>query len=425
MPSHDLNHAHLADAQRVLVVDDEESILRLLDQFFTRLGYECHTFLDGDAALAEMAKHDYALVITDMVMPFGISGLQFVEEVAKRHPKVPTIVMTGYPIIEAVTRCLKAGASDYVQKPFDFARLKTIVKAVLVEKAIESDHMLRNRLISGYRIIRPLKEDPFSPTFLAHDPNDSEKEFAIRIFRFSPHNARQRRRIEEDFRRSAQLASMISSPYVLPLLHFGIEEEGAIPFLVTENFEGSDLKTWCRSALPSIQQLVATLRDVARGLAGVHAAGLVHTDLTPYSVLVSRKGEVKVQPFTAARIRHSDTTVHDVIHGTPAYLAPEIFHGVPPSPRTDLFSLGVIAYELITGQRPFQAASLAAYAASICEQPHIPTIQLAPTIPVRLADTIDVLLEKDPEDRYPNAASAAVAFASAFRVEKNDDEELG
>ena len=107
----ELTEARLADAQRVLVVDDEESILALLEQFFSRLGYECLCFTDAQEALEYADSHHCDLIITDMVMPLGLSGLQLVEEMTRRHPNIPVIVMTGYPIIEAVTRCLQAGAS--------------------------------------------------------------------------------------------------------------------------------------------------------------------------------------------------------------------------------------------------------------------------------------------------------------------------
>ena len=235
--------ARLADAQRIVVVDDDEGIVALLRAFLANEGYECVGFTMAEDALAYVAGHRCDLVITDMVMPLSLSGLQMVEEMARRHPGMPVLVMSGYQIAEAVTRCLQSGAIDYLQKPFDFDRVRTVVRAVLLERTIRSDIGLRNRLISGYRVLRPLREDPLTPTFLAKKAKNPREQVALTIFRFADHTAEHRHRIEADFRRVCRLACTIKNPYVIEIQDFGLDAEGGIPYLVAAYEETTDLRT--------------------------------------------------------------------------------------------------------------------------------------------------------------------------------------
>lgn len=216
------------------------------------------------------------------------------------------------------------------------------------------------------------------------------------------------------FRREAQAAGNLSHPNIVSIYDWG-EDEG-VYFMVMELVEGRDLRSVLKSDGPLLPQRVAEIAaDVASALGAAHDVGLVHRDTKPANVLITRDGTVKVTDFGIARA-WDDTeqlTRTGAVMGTATYFSPEQAQGLTCDGRSDLYSLGVVMFELLTGRPPFSGDSPVSVAYQhVRETPPRPS-QIDGSVPPDLDAIVMRLLEKDPADRY-QTADALVADLRAF-----------
>jgi serine/threonine-protein kinase len=217
----------------------------------------------------------------------------------------------------------------------------------------------------------------------------------------------------ERFRREARAVAQLSHPNIVTVIDRG-EDDGR-QYIVFEYVEGENLKELVGRAgrLPLRRALELTLA-VADGLAFAHDHGLVHRDVKPQNVLLSDEGEVKVTDFGIARsldVEHGVTQTGTVL-GTGEYLAPEQASGEPVSAATDVYSLGVVLWELLTGDVPFAGENFVAVALRHVNEPPPSLLAARPDAPPRLAAAVERALAKDPLDRFPTMA----AFARELRA---------
>lgn len=206
------------------------------------------------------------------------------------------------------------------------------------------------------------------------------------------------------FQREAQAAASLSHPNVVPVLDSG--EDGAVRFLVMEYVEGEDLKSHLRrcGVLPA-PRAAAIAAAVCQALQYAHAQGIVHRDIKPQNILLTSTGQVKVTDFGIARALSAATiTETGTVLGSVHYLSPEQARGEPVTAASDLYALGVVLYEMLTGQLPFDGESPIAVALKhLYEQP--PSVRdRNPEVPPWLEGVVRRAMAKRPEDRYPSAA---------------------
>jgi serine/threonine protein kinase len=202
------------------------------------------------------------------------------------------------------------------------------------------------------------------------------------------------------FEREARAAANLRHENIVQVIDFG--RSGDTSFIAMEYVDGVDLRTLLETrGTPPLDITLVILREAARGLAEAHARGVIHRDIKPANLMLTADGVVKIMDFGLAR-RDSDsglmTTVGQVM-GTPAYMSPEQASGRPMDFRTDLFSLGVMAFEFLTGKRPFDGSTWTAaeLARSRGDAPRL--LDVAPNVPARLAELVDRLLARDPDGR--------------------------
>lgn len=208
------------------------------------------------------------------------------------------------------------------------------------------------------------------------------------------------------FYREAEAAARLNHPHVMIL--FDLDEEAGVHFLVMEYIEGSTLRAYTGAPPELIVQLVA---QVCEGLAVAHDNGLVHRDIKPENILVSTYGIVKIADFGLALLQNSKRiTRNRASLGSPAYMAPEQLSGDAIDGRADLFSLGVVLYELLTGQLPFDKKKFL----TMFTDPAIPLREHNPTISPELEQVVLRLLEREPARRYQTAREVKEALQQAL-----------
>lgn len=211
----------------------------------------------------------------------------------------------------------------------------------------------------------------------------------------------------ERFKREARIAANLVHENIVQVYNFG-EPAGGPLFIVMEFVDGLDLKTILGRHGPLPPRLVAIIgREVARALAYAHARGLIHRDVKPGNIMISRRGEVKLMDFGIVREMDSELTRTGAFLGTPSYMSPEQLLGEELSPATDLFSLGIVLYEVLAGQKPFKADSEASLSKKIRTEKEIRLRSLNPQVPRRLQKLVHQCLAKDPRNRPESAEELA------------------
>jgi TolB-like protein/Tfp pilus assembly protein PilF len=235
------------------------------------------------------------------------------------------------------------------------------------------------------------------------------REIALKVL--PPDMARDPERLAR-FQREARAVAALSHPHVVTI--FSVEEADGVHFLTMELIQGQSLDHCITEGGLPIEQIVEIAGGLAEALAAAHEKGIVHRDLKPANVMVTEEGHVKVLDFGLAKeiptsgpadatLTWAAYTDVGVVMGTPAYMSPEQISGRALDHRTDIFSLGIILYEMASGRRPFEGTSSAELASAILRDTPRPLNELRAELPEGLGRIIHRCLEKNVADRFPSA----------------------
>jgi serine/threonine protein kinase len=214
----------------------------------------------------------------------------------------------------------------------------------------------------------------------------------------------------ERFRREAMAASSLQHPNITGVLDFG--REGNQLYMAMELLEGRDLTAViATNGAPALSEKLSIMAQVAAGMALVHAGGLVHRDLKPGNVHVSHAGVVKIMDFGLVRYGDSNMTATGSVMGSPAYMSPELMRGEKADARSDVFSLGSVYYELISGRRAFPGKGITQIMMSVLAAEPEPLDAPAP-----VAAIVARCLRKLPDERYRTAGELHAALEVARDV---------
>jgi serine/threonine protein kinase len=220
---------------------------------------------------------------------------------------------------------------------------------------------------------------------------------------------------QKQFLREAQIVGQLSHPAIVNLFDVGVEETG-IAYLVMEYVNGRTLQQVLAESPIPWPRACSWAADLATALGRAHHAGIIHGDVKPANIMITEEGEIKLSDFGIARFA-TQVSGSGRIMGTPAYLAPEQILGEPHSTRSDLFSLGIVLYQMLTGVPPFDGSSVAAVCAQILTTDPVPPSRRNPALPSGLDHIVMRCLAKKAEDRYPSGdALAASLFPLARRT---------
>jgi serine/threonine-protein kinase len=259
-----------------------------------------------------------------------------------------------------------------------------------------------------YRVVGELGQGAMGIVYRAEDPELGRK-VAIKTIALTGSSEEQDTH-QLRFRQEARAAGALSHPSIVTIYDVG--REGDLAFIAMELVEGRELRQLIREgALTQVQSIeIAAL--VADALAFAHERGVIHRDIKPGNIMVLPDGRVKIMDFGIARLQESDVkTQSGVLLGSPQYMSPEQVAGHALDGRADLFSLGVVLYEMLTGVKPFDAADLTQLLFWVVNLPHKPPGERNPALPPVVDYILARALKKNPEERYASAAE----FASDLR----------
>jgi serine/threonine-protein kinase PpkA len=257
-------------------------------------------------------------------------------------------------------------------------------------------------VIPGYRFLQTIARSPKSEIHVAHSLELGHN-VAIKVLRTGP-LAETPAGEEERFQRERDLLMRLKHPSIVDVYDWGNAED--FHYIVTEYFPSGSLELRIRN-LMTVKDSVDIFLQIAGALVVVHSAGLCHRDLKPANVMMRQDGRIVLIDFGLAKRLDTGITSAGEVRGSPYYISPEQAEAAPVDPRSDLYSLGVIFYEMLTGQRPFRGSTIIAIIQSHRNDP-LPV--LAPELS-RFQRMLDALLAKDPRDRFPSAVTAIAELA--------------
>jgi serine/threonine-protein kinase len=267
--------------------------------------------------------------------------------------------------------------------------------------------------IGRYKIVGELGRGAMGVVYHAIDPNIG-RPVAIKTIHFGGgRNAEEQNRLRERLFREARSAGILSHPGIVTI--YDVEQQGELAYIAMEFVDGPTLDQVLSEAHPiSPERMFSILGQTAVALDYAHQKGIVHRDIKPANIMIARDGTAKITDFGIAKITASDQlTMTGNIVGTPHYMSPEQVQGQPVDGRSDQFSLAVIAFEMLTGEKPYSGEHLTTVVYKIvAEEPAAPH-RLNPTIGVAIESVIRKGLSKKPDLRYPTCQEFAAALEKA------------
>lgn len=255
--------------------------------------------------------------------------------------------------------------------------------------------------VGRYEILEIIGSGAHGRVARAHDPLISRL-VAIKLFpkELAHGEARQR------FIQEARVVGQLSHPAIITLHDMGIDEATHTPYLVMEYLEGQPLDRILDKHSVPFSKACAWTAEVAGALGVAHRKGVIHGDVKPANMLITEDGRVKLMDFGMARLASLDSKATPLA-GTPAYWCPEQIVGKPQDARSDLFSLGIVLYEMVTGQRPFDADSLQGICSRVLSSTPLPPSHANRSLPTAFDDLMARCLAKDPAGRFASAETLA------------------
>lgn len=244
--------------------------------------------------------------------------------------------------------------------------------------------------VGRYEILDTVGAGAFSRVVRAHDPYIG-RIVAVKIFPAEIAKGEAR----EKFFQEARVIGQINHPCILALHDMGIDEPTQTPYFVMEYVDGQPLDRLLEKGTIPFPRACAWMGDIAVALSVAHRKGVIHGDVKPANILINAEGRVKLSDFGMARVAHRDG-VGSPLLGTPAYWCPEQIMGRPQDARSDLFSLGGVLYELLTGESPFHGDSIQAVCTRVLSSAPLPPSHRNSTVPHSLDDVVMKCLAKDP-----------------------------
>ncbi len=265
--------------------------------------------------------------------------------------------------------------------------------------------------LGKYENLTLIGEGGMSRVYKGYDPT-LDRPVAIKVI--TPDSREEPGTVTRRFQREARIAAGLNHPNVVTIYEFG-KDQGVF-FLVMEYLEGADLAQILRSrSLRALEDKLALMEQICAGVAAAHAHGLIHQDLKPGNVFRLPDGRVKILDFGLARFSAAPLTSNH-LSGTPQYMSPEQIGGDPPDARSDVFALGALFYEILSGRRCFPAETFEAVFFQVLQRQPDSVRSHDPSLPEIADNILQKALTKDPEARFADASELAEAITWLRRV---------
>ncbi len=278
--------------------------------------------------------------------------------------------------------------------------------------------------IGKYVIINKVGKGSTGMVYLSHDPY-YRRDVAIKVYNIEENSDADRARVSRKmFFNEAHMVGMLQHPNILPIYDAG--EESGKYYVVTEHIQGArTLAAYCKpDNLLRIDDVVEIIYKCAKALHYAHGRGVIHRDIKPSNVMLTTDNDVRIIDFGIAIVSDSDISRIEGIAGSPSYMSPEQVQSEDLTPASDIYSLGAVLYELLTGFRPFRADNLSKLLHQIVYATPPPIHTYRDDIPEELEQVVAMCMQKDPAKRYSSGAHMAAELTRVYQDLRNKYDSL-
>ena len=404
---------------RLLVIDDHAEFRALL-RHHVRVRWPEADFREYDPATqgplpADFTGADLDVVLLDYQLGTTEDGFDYLKRFRKLDDFPPVLMLTASGNEELAVRAIKGGAADYIPKQtMTHERLISAIDTACDERLKAAPRVEASTVatppsdfsIPGYALQRCLAQGGAGTIFLATE-KATGKDVVVKVMAQRLPTG-ERSKEAQRLKREYDLIRRVNSPRIVAIRELGVSE-GHV-YLVMEYFTHGSLREHLTGPLPR-ETALAYLRQIGEALEIIHRAGILHRDLKPANVMRRRDGSLALIDFGTAKMigQVSDLTRHGTVVGTPHYMSPEQCAGEELTPASDLYGLGVMFYEMLTGQLPYTAATPLAV---LYKHQYAPLPQLPPELE-DLQPLVDTLMAKNPEERPPRARDLLTSLDAA------------
>ena len=266
--------------------------------------------------------------------------------------------------------------------------------------------------LGRYEVLNELGKGAMGVVYLAKDPVIGRL-VAVKTIRISQmgDDDSESREFRERFVREAQTAGILSHPNIVTIHDIGEDTESRTSFIAMEYIEGRNLKSLLGDKKKfNWDEIADLIAQIAEALDYAHRKGIIHRDIKPANIIQTTDGKIKITDFGIAKIASSNLTTTGQFLGTPNYMSPEQVSGAPVDGRSDIFSLGVVLYELLTNRKPFLGDNLTAISYKIVHEDFTPPAELSMEVPPEFNSIVARAMAKDPWNRYQRGKDLALAL---------------
>ena len=271
-----------------------------------------------------------------------------------------------------------------------------------------------------YEIINEIGRGTTGNVYLSHDPYYG-RDVAIKVYHIDAASDGQAAKVARKmFFNEAHIVGMLQHPNILPIYDAG--EEGGKYYVVMEHIQGArTLKAYCRPGnLLQVEDAVEFIFKCAKALHYAHGRGLIHRDVKPSNIMLTLDNEVRLIDFGIAILKDSSMSMIQGIAGSPSYMSPEQIQSAEITSASDIYSLGAVLYELVTGFRPFRANDLSHLLNQIVYATAPPIHTLRADVPEELEEIVATAMQKEPEQRFANGGDFAARLTEVYKQVQGD-----
>ncbi|MFH1435243.1 MAG: protein kinase [Pseudomonadota bacterium] len=444
-----------------LVVDDDGVVRVLIARMMAKLGFSVREAADGVQALQAVEKQDFDIVITDLAMP-RMDGIEFIRRARECGLSSPVIFLSGTESVSKAVEAMKVGATEFLEKPMNSYRLAEAVDQLMAAAGAEKPRACKAgqppadetafadpsvqvevgmpetvkldsrqdpttpmgpgrtgpappkvrlpKKIGRYEVLQLIGKGGMGLVYACSDPLLG-RSVAVKVLSTVSDKPQEAQELVTRFQREANAAATLSHPNIVAIHDMGQDEEGDW-FIVMELLQGAGLHQFLdrEGKLPE-SEAVSLGFQVADALAFAHGRGVIHRDVKPSNMIVQPDGTAMLLDFGLAAVRGWHLTLSGRILGSPAYMAPERIRGEQGGAAADQFSLGVVLYECMTGENPFDGDTVETRFLRVLEYDPPPLCEACDAVGQQLSNAIARMMCKQEHDRFQDMGSVADAFA--------------
>jgi serine/threonine-protein kinase len=357
---------------KILLIDDDAALTKMVGDWLQFEKHDVKIVHSGIQGWAELEAGDFELAVVDWDMP-DVNGIDLVKRYRAAGGGRPLIMLTGHTSIEDKEKGFDCGANDYITKPFHMKELSARIRAALRnvsaapqavkslgtgnEEILQQAGLVGTSLAGRYEFKEIIGEGGAAVVLKAWHP-DMERWMAVKVLQSDQLNEQQVAR----FRQEARAISRMDHPNIIRIYDFGVTENKH-PFMVMEYIEGKSMEAiLLEEDHLSLQRGLHILCQVADALKHAHEHGILHRDIKPGNIMIKKGGDqadvVKILDFGLAKLvgdaqkQNPQLTQTHMIIGSPLYMSPEQVRGGQTDARTDIYQMGCIIFETLTGYQP-------------------------------------------------------------------------